>query len=167
MTVHSTTLQGLSKNRTFQKQIPKAKISYISHLNSIQIAPKNQKEANSRLPLLMATLELKLFEKDGPECGLRGMIYNGNQVFSVFDFINLSCDKTRDSSYGRTNFYRLIKDGSEYKEEIESMCINVKFPGETSLLQTSLSLNQHSDPLIQIVSTFDTKPFDPLIQSTL
>jgi len=79
----------------------------------------------------LSTLLLKLIDKDGP--ALRGGIdERGNQVFSLFDLGNLSCEKDRDSTYGKTNFYRLTKDGSKYKKEVDTFCIYLKFRQSTS-----------------------------------
>ena len=78
----------------------------------------------------MSSLLLKLMDSgsDGPV--LRGATdKDGNQVFSLFDLGNIACNKERDSSYGKTNFYRLSKEGSEYKNEIDTYCIYLKVPG--------------------------------------
>lgn len=76
----------------------------------------------------MSTLLLKLIDQNGP--ALRGGIdKDGNQVFSLFDLGNIACGKDRDSTYGKTNFYRLIREGSAFKSEVDTLCIYLKFPG--------------------------------------
>jgi hypothetical protein len=76
----------------------------------------------------MSTLLLKLINQDGP--GLRGGVdKDGVQAFSLFDLGNLACGKDRDSTYGKTNFYRLTKEGSAFKKEVDTLCIYLKFPG--------------------------------------
>lgn len=76
----------------------------------------------------MSTLLLKLIDQDGP--ALRGGIdKDGNQAFSLFDLGNIACGKDRDSTYGKTNFYRLTKVGSAFKQEVDTLCIYLKFPG--------------------------------------
>ena len=78
----------------------------------------------------MSALLLKL-TKSGPNGPvLRGMIdSNGNQAFSLFDLGNVSCQKDRDSTYGKNIFYRLTKEGSDTKNEIDSFLVYLKFPG--------------------------------------
>ncbi len=74
-------------------------------------------------------LSLKLInEINGPQ--IRGMVKNDLQIFSIYDFLNTSNKKPCDNAYGRTLFNRQIKDGSEHKDEIESLTIYVKFPGQ-------------------------------------
>ncbi len=48
-------------------------------------------------------------------------------TYSLFDLG--ACKKERDSTYGRNNFYRLIKEGSEYKDEVDSFLVYLKFSG--------------------------------------
>jgi hypothetical protein len=76
----------------------------------------------------MSELVLKLINSSSS--GLRGTTdAAGNPAFSLFDLGNVACNKERDSTYGKTNFYRLSKEGSEYKNEIDTFCIYLKVPG--------------------------------------
>jgi hypothetical protein len=84
----------------------------------------------------MSMLMLKLLDKEGPS--LRGMVHDGRNMWAVFDFINYSCEKSSDDTYGRTNFYRLTKEGSKYKDEIESLCTYLTFPGEKIIMCLSM-----------------------------
>ena len=78
----------------------------------------------------MSALLLKLMDSDSNGPALRGGLdKNGNQVFSLFDLGNISCKRERDSTYGKNNFYRLTKEGSEYKNEVDSFTVYLKFPG--------------------------------------
>jgi hypothetical protein len=79
-------------------------------------------------PDQMSTLLLKLVDAaDGPT--IRGGIMpDGKQVFSVYDFISKAC-QSRDpaTTYARNTFSRLM--GSEYAEELSELRFNYKFPG--------------------------------------
>ena len=78
----------------------------------------------------MSALLLKLIDSrpDGP--ALRGGLdKDGNAAFSLFDLGNLACNKERDSTYGKNNFYRLTKEGSDYKTEVDLFTVYLKFPG--------------------------------------
>ena len=57
------------------------------------------------------------------------MMNDGMQQYAVYDFINISCDKKPNSSYGNTTFFRLTSDRSKYKDEILKLCSYLKFPG--------------------------------------
>ena len=78
----------------------------------------------------MSALILKLMDSgpDGPV--LRGTTdKDGNQAFSLFDLGNISGKRGCDNQYGKNHFYRLIKDGSKFKDEVLAFCIYLKFPG--------------------------------------
>ena len=76
----------------------------------------------------MSSLLLKLTGIDGS--AIRGATdIQGNPAFSLFDFGNIACEKERDSTYGKNNFYRLVKEGSEHKKEVDTFCVYLKFPG--------------------------------------
>ena len=54
---------------------------------------------------------------------LRGMEGDeGMRYFSVYDFINFVTGHEHSSSYSRTLFCRLVKDGSEHANEVASNC---------------------------------------------
>ena len=68
---------------------------------------------------------LKLTEN----ASLRGM--EGDQgiwYFSVYDFINFVTGHELGSSYARTLFCRLVKDGSDHANEVASNCSYSNFP---------------------------------------
>ena len=48
--------------------------------------------------------------------------------FSVYDFINFVTGHEPSSSYARTLFCRLLKDGSEHANEVASNCSYFQFP---------------------------------------
>jgi hypothetical protein len=50
--------------------------------------------------------------------------------FSVFDFINFVCEKDHNRTYAHRVFSRLVKDGSEYQNEVLSNCEYCKFAGQ-------------------------------------
>lgn len=76
----------------------------------------------------MSILLLKLIDGDGR--AIRGMIDDENEsYFSVYNFINCVCQKSEKSSYGQTTFFRLVQDGSKFKYEVHTLCMNLKFPG--------------------------------------
>ena len=78
----------------------------------------------------MSALLLKLMNSgaDGP--ALRGTIdKDGNPAFSLFDLGNIACKREKDNTYGKNTFYRLTKEGSEYKTEVDTFTVYLKFPG--------------------------------------
>ena len=78
----------------------------------------------------MSTLILKLIDSGSDGAVLRGGTdKDGNPAFSLFDLGNLACNKERDSTYGKNSLYRLTKEGSEYKTEVDSFTVYLKFPG--------------------------------------
>ena len=61
---------------------------------------------------------------------IRGIVTSkGDQRFSVYDFINLTCGKQMKCSYGRITFFRMISDSSKYQDKLLSLCENTIFPG--------------------------------------
>jgi hypothetical protein len=77
----------------------------------------------------MSTLLLKLLDKDGRT--IRGMLEKfGNQVFSVYDFMTVACKYESSGATARKEFKRLIRDGSDYKDEIVASCHSLHFPGQ-------------------------------------
>jgi len=78
----------------------------------------------------MSSLVLKLLDKAGGP-SVRGMLGpDGVQVFSVYDFLTIACNKPDKSSYANTTFFRLTQDDSEFKNELLTLCKNIKFPGK-------------------------------------
>jgi hypothetical protein len=76
--------------------------------------------------LKMANLLLKLTSS----ASLRGMVSpDGLQVFSIYDFITKACQKTDTGAYARKTFSNLIKEGSEFKDEVTTLCHSSRFPG--------------------------------------
>jgi hypothetical protein len=77
----------------------------------------------------MANLVLKLTGDDTNK--IRGMLASdGIDVWSVYDFINIACNKPEKSSYAGTTFFRLTQEDSEFKDEVLTLCKNIKFPGK-------------------------------------
>lgn len=58
-----------------------------------------------------------------------GLDKDGNPAFSLFDLGNIAGKRECENQYGKNIFYRLIKDGSKFKDEVSSFCIYLKFPG--------------------------------------
>ena len=57
---------------------------------------------------------------------VRGTITSdGKQVFSVYDFINLVCQKTE--SYSRLVWMRLLSEDSNFKDELQGLIFTVSF----------------------------------------
>ena len=75
----------------------------------------------------MSLLLLKLTDGDGQS--IRGKEHKGAQWFSVYDFMGISCGKVGKVSYAKTTFSRLVQDGSEYKNEVDTLCVYLKFSG--------------------------------------
>lgn len=51
------------------------------------------------------------------------------QVFSVYDFMTNACGYESSGASARKEFQRLIKDGSDFKNEVVASCHYCKFPG--------------------------------------
>jgi len=81
----------------------------------------------------MSLLVLKLVNKAGEHNGscFRGTVApDGLQYYAVYDAVNFSCNKPEKSSYANTTFFRLTQEGSEYRDEVLTLCKNLKFPGK-------------------------------------
>lgn len=81
----------------------------------------------------MSCLILKLVNQAGELSGscIRGQVApDGFQYYGVYDTINFSCNKPAKSSYGNTTFFRLVEEGSQYRDEVLTLCKNLKFPGK-------------------------------------
>ena len=80
----------------------------------------------------MSSLVLKLVNESGDHNGqgMRGATdQNGDPAFSMFDMGNIACKRDRDSQYAKTIFYRMIKEGSKFRDEVLSFCIYLKCAG--------------------------------------
>ena len=78
----------------------------------------------------MSSLVLKLIN-NGEDFIVRGkMDEEGIQLFSVFDFITVSCGYKDSGATARKEFVRLIREGSEYAEEVVASCRYLKFNGK-------------------------------------
>ena len=76
----------------------------------------------------MSSLILKLTENG--DFTLRGMsLPDGNQFFSVYDFIHKVCKYKDNGAHSRKVYQRLTAEGSEFKKEIEESRVLIKFPG--------------------------------------
>ena len=64
------------------------------------------------------------------DTSLRGTVKkDGTQVFAVYDFISLACSKKDNGAYARKTYSNLIKEGCEFKDELEKMVHYCQFPG--------------------------------------
>jgi hypothetical protein len=98
----------------------------------------------------MATLEFRLFwDENGQEFFLRGRRHDGFQVFSVYDFINLTCEKKKTSSYGNSTFFYLTGEESECKEELCALVMNCKLVYGQDFLKTPCMTVQGLTVLLQ------------------
>jgi hypothetical protein len=75
----------------------------------------------------MSSLLLKLADGEGQS--IRGKEHEGAQWFSVYDFMSIACGKLGKVSYAKNTFSRLVQDGSEYKNEVDTLCVYLKFSG--------------------------------------
>lgn len=77
----------------------------------------------------MSELMLNLLSRpDGPF--VRGMIApSGMQEYSVYDTLNIACAYKKGGSAARQEFSQLIKEGSQFRDEVVSMTDYLKFPG--------------------------------------
>ncbi len=106
-------------------------------------------QANSTLPL-MASLEFRLFwDEYGQDFFIRGITHDGRQVFSVYDFINLTCEMKKTSSFGYTTFFHLTREESEYKEELCALVISCKLLTGQDFLETPCMTVQGLSVLLQ------------------
>jgi hypothetical protein len=77
----------------------------------------------------MSMLVLKLLgTDDGPT--VRGMLHEGMEQYSSYDFMTKMCKYQDNGNAARKEFSRLIKDGSEYQQEVAALCRYLKFPGK-------------------------------------
>lgn len=78
----------------------------------------------------MISLVLKLINTaDGSS--VRAMIGpNGLHLFSVYDFMTISCCYGNSGASARTEFKRMIKEGGRFKDQILALCTKMKFPGK-------------------------------------
>jgi hypothetical protein len=77
----------------------------------------------------MSVLELCL-TSGGSGKKMRGVKMDGGEErWSVYDFINVVCEKPENNAYARVTFGSLIADTSEYKDEVVRNLYNLKFPG--------------------------------------
>ena len=64
---------------------------------------------------------------------IRGSVTDtGEEIWSVFDFINAVCEKDRNDSYGRVTYYRLAKEDSPFHQELLSRQKYMKLSGRGS-----------------------------------
>jgi hypothetical protein len=90
----------------------------------------------------------------------------GEDVWSVYDFINAVCGKNESNVYGRATLYNIVKEGSEYKTEVDKLLINLKFPGrgqrETPCRMTLRGLQR----LLQILAGKVAAEYRALVETT-
>lgn len=69
-----------------------------------------------------------LFKLENVGC-LRGAVANDCQIFSVYNFINLVCQKDKNDTYG-TNTFKRLREDPQFKDEVHTLCVDFKFPGK-------------------------------------
>jgi hypothetical protein len=72
----------------------------------------------------MSSLLLKLNDVGS----LRGAVVDDRQIFSVYNFINLVCQKDKNDTYG-TNTFKRLREDPQFKDEVHLSCVDYKFPG--------------------------------------
>jgi len=75
----------------------------------------------------MSSLLLKLADGEGQS--IRGKEHEGAQWFSVYDFMTKACAYKDTGAAARNEFKRLTSNGSEYKNELDTLYVHLKFPG--------------------------------------
>ena len=99
-------------------------------LGDIPGAPVVVPAATKKARVSMSSLLLKLSNNDY-ETIIRGKVNeDGIQVFSVYDFITVSCGYKDSGATARKEFVRLIREGSEHAEEVVESCRYLKFNGK-------------------------------------
>jgi len=73
-------------------------------------------------------MHVSLFNIDG-NAAFRGKTVDGVLVFSVFDFVNYVCGKTRTNSYARVTWQRLIHPRSLHRDELLRITRYVRYDG--------------------------------------
>ena len=64
------------------------------------------------------------------DTSLRGTVKeDGTHIFAVFDFISLACHKKDNGAYARKTYSNLVKEGSEFKEEMLNLVQYYQFTG--------------------------------------
>jgi hypothetical protein len=78
---------------------------------------------------MTTTFLLKLVGNGGS--GIRGMRdADGVNAYAVYEFLTKFCGYRDAGNTARKEFSRLVKDGSEFKDEVLSMTKYLKFPGQ-------------------------------------
>jgi hypothetical protein len=91
----------------------------------------------------MNSLELCLFSATNETSRkIRGSVTDtGEEIWSVFDFINAVCEKDRNDSYGRVTYYRLVKEDSPFHQELLSKQKYMKLSGRGPQKTVAMNLN--------------------------
>ena len=110
----------------------------------------------------MLSLQFHLTAINGP--AIRGIKeQNGEERFSVYDFINKVCEKT--DGYGNTTYFRLTLDDSEHKDEILKNVKMIKFPGKGQRETPTMTL-VGLERLLMILGGRIAKEFRILVENT-
>ena len=110
----------------------------------------------------MSSLVLNL----ASEASVRGMVApDGSHRFSVYDFITMACQKVDAGAYARKTYSNLVKDGSEFKEEIENSVHNIHFPGGRGAATPTMTL-RGLQRLLLILGTKVAAEFRALLEGT-
>ena len=110
----------------------------------------------------MSTVLLKLTS----DASVRGMVApDGTHRFSVYDFITMACQKSDDGEYARKTYSNLVKEGSEFKNEVEKNVHDFKFPGAGQRETPTMTL-RGLQRLLLILGTKIASEFRVLLEGT-
>ena len=111
---------------------------------------------------IMSSLVLNL----ASEASVRGMVApDGSHRFSVYDFITMACQKVDAGAYARKTYSNLVKDGSEFKEEIEKSVHYIHFHGGRGAATPTMTL-RGLQRLLLILGTKVAAEFRALLEGT-
>ena len=100
------------------------------------------------------------------DASVRGMVApDGTHRFSVYDFITMACQKADGGAYARKTYSNLVKEGSEFKDEIEKSVHNIHFPGGRGAATPTMTL-RGLQRLLLILGTKVAIEFRALLEGT-
>ena len=100
------------------------------------------------------------------DASVRGMVApDGSHRFSVYDFITMACQKADGGAYARKTYSNLVKEGSEFKDEIEKSVHNIHFPGGRGAATPTMTL-RGLQRLLLILGTKVAIEFRALLEGT-
>ena len=101
----------------------------------------------------MSGLELDLMNKAHGFQVRGGVSENGDEIWSVFDFVNLVCGKAKEDSYGRVTYYRVVK---LYANALHGFCKTLQLSGSGRQQTPAMDLNG----LLHLLNFLDGKVAD-------